>query len=285
MSTLHPRVILLDIDGTLVTYANVLPDSAARAVRRARAVGHRLYPVTGRSKAEMPEVITELGFDGFIGGNGSYVEDGGSVVMHQHLPGEECRALVEWLLDRGLAYYLEANSGLYGSPGFREAALPAVRASRHGTGQGDVSAVSVADVFPEMLDGGQEPREDVNKISYVLSSPDDLDAARDAFPALKHGSWGGRGHDALFGDVGVAGISKSHAIDVLVDHLGVELEDTIGFGDAAVNLDMIEHCGVGVAMGNAPESLKAAASLVTDDVEDDVLARAFERLGLLGPVD
>ncbi|MCZ0856465.1 HAD hydrolase family protein [Actinomyces israelii] len=48
------RVVLIDVDGTLVTYTGALPDSAASAVRRARAAGHRVYPATGRSKAEMP---------------------------------------------------------------------------------------------------------------------------------------------------------------------------------------------------------------------------------------
>ena len=47
---------------------------------------------------------------------------------------------------------------------------------------------------------------------------------------------------------------------------------------------MLQHCGVGVAMGNGSEQVKAAADLVTDDVEDDGLLKAFERLGLMsGP--
>lgn len=143
--------------------------------------------------------------------------------------------------------------------------------------------VDIDDVLHGLIDTDDLVRDDVNKISYVLRSPqEDLEAARLAFPHLKHGSWGGRGHRALFGDVGLSGITKEGAIDVLVEHLGAAAEDTIGFGDATVDLGMLRHCGVGVAMGNAAQEVKEAADMVTASVDDDGLMVAFERLGLLG---
>ena len=48
-----------------------------------------------------------------VGGNGSYVEDAGEVVLHQTLTGQECRAIVDWLHERHLEFYLEANAGLF----------------------------------------------------------------------------------------------------------------------------------------------------------------------------
>ncbi|RJF44810.1 Cof-type HAD-IIB family hydrolase [Actinomyces sp. 2119] len=278
----RPRIVLVDVDGTLVTYANELPSSAVEAIRRARRLGHRVYPTTGRSRAEMPDYLWDIGLDGMIGGNGSYVEHQGEVLLHQHLSREDCQALVAWLSGRGLELYLEANSGLFPSPGFRDAALPAVRAYAAGRGHAGADSVTVEEVFPNFIYDADLVRDDVNKISYLLSGPEDLEAARQAFPWLRHGSWGGRGHDALFGDVGVAGVSKAHAADVLLEHLSASLEDAIAVGDATVDLDMIEHCGTGVAMGNASREVKAAANLVTDDVEEDGLAKAFDRLGLLG---
>jgi len=89
------RIILVDVDGTLVTYTGVLPDSAADAVRRARAAGHRVYPTTGRSRAEIPAWFDELGFDGMIGANGSYIESDGEVVAHRRLACADVTAVVE----------------------------------------------------------------------------------------------------------------------------------------------------------------------------------------------
>ncbi|MBR5636426.1 MAG: HAD family phosphatase, partial [Pseudobutyrivibrio sp.] len=70
------KVIFIDVDGTLVDYENNLPDSAVSAIRKARENGHKVYICTGRSEAEVYQNIWEIGLDGMIGGNGSYVKDG-----------------------------------------------------------------------------------------------------------------------------------------------------------------------------------------------------------------
>jgi hypothetical protein len=57
------HIIFLDVDGTLVTYEGKIPLSAVVAVQRARGNGHRIYLVTGRSKAEVYQEIWEIGFD------------------------------------------------------------------------------------------------------------------------------------------------------------------------------------------------------------------------------
>ena len=85
------KILFIDVDGTLVDYENHLPESAVRAIRAARAAGHRVYICTGRSKAEVYPPLWEIGLDGMIGGNGSYVEDHGKVVMHQLITPEQAR--------------------------------------------------------------------------------------------------------------------------------------------------------------------------------------------------
>ena len=277
------RIIFLDVDGTVVDYSNHLPASAVTAIRQARRAGHLVYLTTGRSRAEMYQELWDIGVDGMIGGNGSYVEHHGEVVMHQTLSQDECVAVVDWLRGRGLAFYLEANSGLYGSENFEVAALPAVRAYVAGKGTADTATRTVGEVFPHMVYGTDLYRDDVNKISFVLGDNQNFLDAREAFPDLKAGTWGGRGSHALFGDLGVANIDKAHAIDVLLGHLGADRGDTIAMGDAAVDISMLEHCAVGVAMGNSSNNVKAVADHITQDVDDDGLHAAFDHLGLLTP--
>lgn len=272
-------ILFIDVDGTLVDYHNRLPASAVDAIRAARAAGHRVYLCTGRSKAEMPDQLWDIGVDGMVGGNGSYVEDGDEVVLHQTLSLEECRAITAWLDERSLPFYLESNDGLFGSPGFDDAAVPvmAVYSQR----KGKPAPTKASEGFHGLVMGGDLDRDDVNKISYILSAIGDHHAAREAFPGLQHGTWGGRGAEALFGDVGPAGITKAHAVDTLLAHLGADRADTIAFGDATVDVPMFQACAQGVAMGNASDDLKALATHITDDVEDDGLANAFRALGLI----
>ncbi|HEM5424270.1 TPA: Cof-type HAD-IIB family hydrolase [Streptococcus suis] len=277
------KIIFLDVDGTLVDYHNRIPESAIRAIRQARENGHLVYVCTGRSRAEMQPELWEIGLDGMIGGNGSYVEHQGQVIMHQLLSEDDSRAIVEWLHERGLEFYLESNNGLFASENFRERARETLRiySMNKGKTAEEVADQEVEDVIHGLIFDGQLYRNDLNKVSFVLDSYQDHLDSKQAFPQLVANTWGGRGETALFGDLGVKDIDKAHAINVLLEHLGAEKEDTIAFGDAKIDIPMLEYCAVGVAMGNGGAEILAMADMVTDDVEHDGLYNAFEKLGLL----
>lgn len=273
------KIIFLDVDGTLVDYENRLPDSAAEAVRRARANGHRVYICTGRSKAEVYPWLWDIGLDGMIGGNGCYVEDRGTVILHRLITLEQCRRAVDWFHSRGIEFYLESNNGLFASEKFEEAALGAARA--YSRQKGGSETITVREAFPDMIYGGELYRDDLNKISYLLGTYQDFLDTREQFPDLECRTWGGKGEEALFGDLGVKDIDKAVAVETLVRHLGGDMADTTAFGDAKVDIPMLECCAVGVAMGSGGPEIRAMADLVTDGVDEDGLLHAFEKLGLV----
>lgn len=275
------KILLIDIDGTLVDYENRLPASAVEAVRRARAKGHRVYLCSGRSKAENKQEIWDMGIDGYIGGNGSYVESDGTVVMHQLITADQCRRIVDWLNARGLEFYLESNNGLFASPTFKDVAVQVMAEYSRRKGREMSGDLDYRQAFPGMIWEGKLYRSDLNKISYVLHSYQDHLDARAAFPEMQHGTWGGAGETALFGDMGVKDVTKAHAVETLLAHLGAEKADTIAFGDAKVDIPMFEACALGVAMGSGGEEIKAAADYVTTDVDKDGLYNAFVHLGLI----
>lgn len=275
------KIIFLDVDGTLVDYENRIPESAVRAIRTARKNGHKVYVCTGRSKAEMQPELWEIGLDGMIGGNGSYVEDQGHVVMHQMITLEKCSAIVDWLHERNLEFYLESNQGLFASEHFEERGEKTIQEYMRRKGEVNAQKATVRNTFVGMVFDGELYRNDVNKISYILNSYQDFLDTRERFPDMQNGTWGGKGEIALFGDIGVANITKAHAIEELLQYLGADRADTIAFGDAKVDIPMLEYCAFGVAMGNGGEEIKNMADYITDDVEEDGLYRAFEYLGLL----
>lgn len=275
------KYIFLDVDGTLVSYENVLPESAVEAIHQAQANGHKVFTVTGRSKAEMYKEILDIGFDGYVGGNGNYIELADEVIYHKHLTGEETRKIVDWLLDRNLEFYLESNSGLYGSKNFRERGHQTVQSYVAYKGKDNAQDASVESIFPEMLFDQNLYRDDINKISFVLESYQDYLAAKEAFKDYQVGTWGGRGEHALFGDVALANITKETAIQDLLAHENVDPKDTFAFGDAKIDIPMFNICETGVAMGNGGDEIKAAADYITDAAEDDGLYNAFKHFGLI----
>lgn len=275
------KIVFLDVDGTLVDYENHLPSSAVAAVRQARANGHRIYICTGRSKAEIYPELWDIGLDGMIGGNGSYVEDHGTVIMHRMITLEQCTRIVDWLHERGLEFFLESNNGLFASERFEEAGQPAVRLYSKRKDRPGSEQITVRSAFPDMIFGGQLYRDDLNKVSFLLSGYQDYLDAKEAFPDLKAGTWGGKGEETLFGDLGVKDIDKAAAVKTLVRYLRADMKDTIAFGDSKTDIPMLECCAYGVAMGSSGSEIKAAADYVADAVDEDGLYNAFEKLGLL----
>lgn len=277
------KIIFLDVDGTLIDYEAKLPASAAKAVDMARANGHKVYICTGCSKAEIEQRnLCEL--DGMIGGNGAYVEDHGHVVMHQGLSKEDVKHIVDWCNERHLGFYLEANSGMYCNDYMLEQGPETMIKYAQGKGADLTKAKETSKKFMDgfiHLQGEDLYRDDVNKISFILSSyQDHLDSQKE-FPHLIANTWGGKGEVALYGDLGPTGITKRHAIEVLLDYLGADQKDTISFGDAKIDLSMFECCDYNVAMGNGGKEIKEAADYITTDVNDDGLYNAFCYLNLI----
>ena len=273
------KIIFIDVDGTLVSYENILPPSATLAIRTARKNGHKVYICTGRSRAEVYQNILDIGLDGMIGGNGSYVESNGKVIMHQVISLDDAKKIVDWLHSRKLEFYLESNAGLFASENFEARGKSTMQ--EYSARKGKVIQ-TVREAFPEMIFGEKNLyRDDLNKVSFILESYQDyLDAVK-IFPNLKVGTWGGAGETALFGDIGVANIDKAHAIEVLLKYLGADKNDTIAFGDAKIDLPMFEYCKIGVAVANGGDEIKAAATFVTDAVENDGIYNAFKKLNLI----
>lgn len=247
------KIIFIDVDGTLLDYENKLPASADKAIKEARKNGHRVYICTGRSEAEVYDYIWDIGLDGMIGGNGSYVKDEDTVVMHQLITLEQCKHIVDWCHSRNLEFYLESNNGLFASENFEEKGNPVIKVYCQRKGKENASEQTVRTVFPEMIYGGELYRDDCNKVSFILNSYQDHLDSIEEFPDLKPGTWGGAGEIALF-------------------------------GDAKVDIPMLEYCHVGVAVNSGGDEIKAMADYVTDDVDQDGIYKAFVHFGLIDDV-
>lgn len=277
------KIIFLDVDGTLINYEGKLPASAAQAVDLARANGHKVYICTGCSKAEiLMRHLCDL--DGMIGGNGAYVETDGQVVMHKGLSRDEVKHIVDWCNDRKLGFYLEANSGMYCNDYMLSQGPEVMFKYSTGKGKSPEEARKSLEHFGDSyihLHGEDLYRDDINKISFILSSYQDHLDSKVEFADLEANTWGGKGELALFGDLGPKGITKKHAVEVLLDYLHESRKNAISFGDAKIDLSMFECCDFNVAMGNGGPEIKEAADYVTTDVDEDGLWNAFKYLKLI----
>ena len=275
--------IFSDVDGTIYDYQLRLPQSTVEAIRTLRKNGHFVYMVTGRSKAENPPELWDIGFDGIIGGNGAYVEDHGEVLLHKTISREQCQRIFDWCEKRDIVFYEECNEGLFASPHFIERAKYPLQ--RYFCGKGsvmeDVRDLDVRKVLHGLTEGKELLRDGINKISFIMNSEKDYeDACRD-FPDLNVGTWGGKDSEKIFGDFGIKGLDKAKAIEVLLKHHDAGFEDAIALGDGTQDVGMLEKCHIGITFSSACEEAKEVADYISDDVSNEGFAKAFRHYGLI----
>lgn len=81
-------------------------------------------------------------------------------------------------------------------------------------------------------------------------------------------------------EVNAVGATKGEGLKALAEYLGLSTEETMGCGDGDNDVTMIQTAGIGVAMGNGEDSLKAMADYVTARNDEDGVAQAIERFVL-----
>ena len=95
-------------------------------------------------------------------------------------------------------------------------------------------------------------------------------------PALVSSRW-----CPLFVDVNLRGIDKATGLREMAAHFGLEVSETMAFGDGGNDAPMLRAAGIGVAMGNGCGEALQAADYVTSSVDDDGILRALEHFGVI----
>ena len=90
----------------------------------------------------------------------------------------------------------------------------------------------------------------------------------------------GRWHPA-FTDITALGSNKEKGIAEVIKYLGIDKEEIIAFGDGGNDISMLRYAGIGVAMGNASDNVKAVANYITDSVDNDGIRNALLHFGII----
>lgn len=84
--------------------------------------------------------------------------------------------------------------------------------------------------------------------------------------------------EPFFLEVVPCSVDKANTLGALLEHLGVKREEVMAIGDGTCDVAMLQLAGMGVAMGQAPDSVKACADYITASNEEDGVAAAIEKM-------
>jgi Cof subfamily protein (haloacid dehalogenase superfamily) len=281
------RIAFLDIDGTLIDRGELIAPSSIEAVTTARANGHLVYLCTGRATSEIYPAIRSIGFDGAISAGGGFAEVGEELVISRTMPEESLARMVAFYEESEYDFYLQTYDAVYPSAGLYErfaATLSRERRNQAAPADG-LESVVAGDVHPALrafADVRPFPSQGIAKSVFATGDPRAFDQVAEALDGEFHVITGTIPHlGGSSGEVTLAGVNKGSTILALLAHLGIPVESSIGIGDSYNDLEMLQVCGVGIAMGNADDAVKSHADETTTAVLEDGVWNAFRRHGLV----
>lgn len=254
------KIAFFDIDGTVLDFGSVrMNPPVLYALRELRKGGIRCFAATGRPPYFLSEEIM-LHFDGALCFNGGLCYDKSGVISRNPMNKQDVLRVIANAASHKHPVTVTTDRE-YGSNGFDPLLEAYLGISEH-TSQ-------VTDRFDSFLE------EDIYQM--MIAAPKEEDAALlDGTRFVKSARWWDEGADIIPRDGG-----KAMGIAQVLRHYGLKREECIAFGDGGNDLDMIRYAGVGVAMGNAGEELKAEADYVTDSCADDGVYTALLHFGLI----
>ena len=259
------KAVWFGVDGTLVSFkTHTVPASAQEALKCLREKGIKTFIATGRPKDLMMKAVGFLPFDGFVTLNGShcFTALGGEDIYKGCIPQEDIERLIVYsrrhpeipfvFVDEEGWFITSSNADVEEVSRLIEISVPPVL---------PVEAARDREVLQMMGYFGEE--KDSELFGEVLSH---------CTPMRWH---------PLFTDIIARGNSKSRGIDKVLAHYGIGLKETMAFGDGGNDIPMLAHVGLGVAMGNASQSVRAVSDYVTTSVDEDGIMNALKYFGIL----
>lgn len=273
------KLIFLDIDGTLITALSKPSPLAERAVRQARAKGHRVFLCTGRNMPIITPEILDIGFDGVIASAGAYVEVNGEVLLDHILSEEAVQECLNVLHGQGIYCRVETREGIYTDPQMEallRTASPDPRNAELIRMQRELESDLPIRTYEHY------PRQGAYKVCFTAAARPPVEEARkvleDRFEFVIHSFR--KSGACINGELIPREVDKGKAMALICRRLGMAAEDTVAFGDSMNDAPILRRAGLSVAMGNACEELKALADAVCEDVAHDGVYRELCRRGL-----
>lgn len=261
-------LIALDLDGTLTNERKEITPRTYDALMLAQQRGAKLCLASGRPPYGMRPLALQLHMDEYGGMlvcyNGGHIEECGTgrVLVEQTLSEDLLPQLVAYQKESGLTLMTYHEKTIYTEQPQNPYVMQSSRNNKmriHGVG-----------------DFIRDTPRPINKC-LMVGHPSLIPQWETRMAT----EMGDRMHilhsTPYFIELLPPGIDKGIALNTVLDYYGMQRQHLIAFGDSHNDIDMLRLAGIGVAMGNAEEEVKAAADVVTMSNEEDGIATFLEK--------
>lgn len=256
------KAIFFDIDGTLASFkTHRISDSTRKSIEMIRNKGIKVFIATGRHLSVINN-LDNMEFDGYMTLNGCYCLQGtDKVIFKKSIEQTDVNSFIDYLQQK------------------REFPCLFVEEHRISMNYIDEEAEFLVNLlkqdFPQIEELDSYRDKEIFQLTAFFKDYQE-EEVMSLLPDCSVMRW-----YPTFADVITKGVDKGVGIDQFCNYYGFLLEETMAFGDGGNDIEMLQHAGIGVAMGNAKEEVKQAADYVTDSVDEDGVFKALRHFGLI----
>ena len=254
------RAAFFDVDGTLLSHTQqAVPQSARIALEQLAQKGIKRVVATGRHMLELAQLpIADVAFDAYITLNGQLCLDGsGNILSEAPIDGADKEEIQKLFREKKIPVMLVEKEDLY---------INFVN-QRVKDAQDAISTP-----VPPVGEYGSAPI--YMAVAFIGKEEEKELAAR--LPGCAITRWNDWAVDVISSSGG-----KTIGIEKYLQQSNISREQTIAFGDGENDMEMLRYAGIGVAMGNADDRVKASADHIAPSVDEDGIMEALKRLRIL----
>ncbi|WP_354625628.1 Cof-type HAD-IIB family hydrolase [Psychromonas sp. MME2] len=262
------KLIALDMDGTLLNSQKALTNRVREAISAAKERDIKVVLASGRPFEGMLPTLQALGLDGeddyVLTYNASLILKVAcrSVIKSSILTGRDAIELYQ------LANKLDVNILAYSMTH----GLITPKENRYTDYEAKLNGIEF-----NLYDFNQlDENDDIIKI-MMIDEPEQLAKGIKLLPNEMQEKYSMAQSTPFFYEFMHKNSNKGEGMAALTAHLGLTAEQVICVGDAANDLEMIKFAGLGVAMDNAVDEVKAHANFITTSNDEDGVAHVFEK--------
>ncbi len=246
------KVLLFDLDGTLLTGEKTISPRTLDELRRCREKGYIIGVATSRSTGNSTRFTEALSPELVISDGGAMVRENGRVIICEAFSGEETSGIIACVREvcGNVSITVDTREGEHLRNYVPE--QDALEASWGQSSFNDFSdfAESSLKICAEVFDEA-----DAAKMAEALPQCDCI-----------------RFTDGFWYKLTRAGVNKESAVIRLCEHMGITPADIAAFGDDLADIGMLRLCGRGIAMGNSCDEVKQIADEVIGSNDEDGIA-------------
>lgn len=252
------KLIVFDIDGTLVSYKNEthIPKETIQAIKMLKENGNLVAVATARSYLFTVKILEKLSIDYAILHNGAQIIVDKISVYEKKIEKYNSLNICTELLKTSLCVlaFDEKNVYTHNLSGESKRYL-----------ESEVGKTNFI-----------KPLQEIKSRLFSISLYGEYGSSLDFIRNLESIDFKQKEHQ-----ITAAYISKGKAVKHLAKLLNIKQKDIVAVGDGVNDIEMLRLANIGIAVGNACTELKAVADIVTDDIDDGGIINCFKSLGYI----